>query len=305
MLTLEDTTARCRALADSTRVRLMALVRAHTLSVSEIAHVTQLPQPRVSSHLKVLREAGLVVPRRVGGSAFYQPTEGCEVVRAVLKAAQDPLLSQDRARAIEVVQARRSSRGWGDGVAGRMARSYSPGRTWESLARGLAVLANPGRVLDVASGDGAVAEILAPLSREVVCLDANPRVVDLGRERMGHVKNLRFVLGDMHELPFPDASFDTVLLMGALPHTAQPREALSEAARVLAPGGRLAVSTLRTHAHRSTAQEYDHLSEGMESSELAEILESLDLHLRFCEQTSRERRAPHFEVITAAAEKPL
>ncbi len=303
MLTLDNTTARCKALSDATRVRLMALVRAHTLSVSEIADVTQLPQPRISSHLKVLREVDLVVPRRIGGSAFYQPTDTCQVVNAVLACAKDPLLEQDRLRAIDVVNKRSASTTWGDGVAGRMARSYSPGRTWESLARGLAVLANPGRVLDVASGDGAVAEILAPLANHVVCLDASPKVVDSGRERLGHIPNLRFVLGDMHQLPFPDQSFDTVLLMGALPHTPMPRQALEEAARVLAIGGRMAVSTLRTHPHHAAAQTFDHQHFGWEVEELSSTLSELGLSPRFCAITSQEKRPPHYEVITAAAEK--
>ena len=187
------------------------MLAADPLTVAELTRITRLPQPRISTHLKKLKEAGLVLNRRSGGSTFYSRQQPPEPVAALLKASldglSDPLLAEDRKRARQVVLARAGG-GWVDRVAGDMARHYSPGRTWESLARGFAGLGRLGRVLDVACGDGSLAGLIAHRCDQLSCLDINEGVLDKARQSLGRFEQVRFVTGDMHDLPFPETIQD-------------------------------------------------------------------------------------------------
>lgn len=298
-----------RALADPTRVRLLALLARTPLSVSELAAVTQLAQPRVSTHLGRLRDAGLVHAHRDGQGSLYRTAdeawspEAAAVVRAVLAAAADPLLAQDAARAEEVLAAREGQGTWADAVAGQMARHYSPGRTWEAVARGLVGLSRLGRVVDIASGDGAVAELLAPHAASVTCVDISPRVVSLAHARLIGVAGLSVVQGDMHDLPFPDQAFDHALMLASLCYSDRPALALAEAARVLVPGGRLVAVTLHHHAHKAEVARYDHANLGFTPGELSRLAIAAGLSVTLCAVTGRERRAPQHQVLTLHAHK--
>lgn len=302
MSDLQATTELCRLLGDPTRVRLLSLLASEELTVAELTEVTGLGQSRVSTHLGLLREAGLLVARRAGASTFYRLHEAMpdEASRmwAALQPLADPLLDQDLLRARSVVASRHGDEPWADTVAGRMARHYSPGRTWESAARGIAGLVRIGRLLDVASGDGALAELLAPRASSVTCLDASDKVVAVGKERLKHVSNLSFVQGDMHDLPFPAGSFDAALLMSALDYAADPDKVLEEVARVLAPGGAVVGATLGAHRHEGIVAAYNHVQLGFEPNALRSRLKAAGFRVDLCATTSRERRPPHFEVVT-------
>src|SRR5210317_1152300 len=214
-----------RLLSDSTRLRLLLLLDREELSVAELAAITQLAQPRVSTHLSKLKEAGLVSDRRDGVFVYYRIASAIsdpgleEVWQLLRRNTDDPLIQQDLARIAEILHRRSGAGTWADSVAGDMERHYSPGRTWEATARGLVHLLDPGDVLDVASGDGVLAELLAPSAASIVCLDISERVAEAGRRRLKSFRNVTFEIGDMHALPFDDASFDTVLLMHALTYT--------------------------------------------------------------------------------------
>lgn len=307
MLDLHDSSDLLRVLGDPTRVRLLHVLAGDELTVAELTRATRLPQSRVSTHLGRLREAGLVRDRRSGPSCFYAINESGmtddsrRLWSALRDSTDDALLREDAARAREIVSARGES--WADSVAGQMERHYSPGRTWETALRGLLGLVRLGDVLDVASGDGAIAELLAPRARSVTCLDSSPRVVEAGRERLRHLASVGFRLGDMHALPFPEGCFDQVLLMHALSYSEDPDRALAEAARVLRPGGALVGVTLASHAHESAARQYGHVQLGFEPKQLRDRLERLDLDVALCDVTSREQRPPHFEVITVHARR--
>jgi len=308
---LATSTDLCRLLGDPTRVRLLSLLGEEELTVAELVKVTRLPQPRVSTHLRKLREGGMVRDRRVGNFAFYalntsgMPQAAARLWGELSGSTDDPLLAQDRDRAREVVRARAEGEVWADSVAGAMERHYAPGRTWESLARSLPGLARLGRVLDVASGDGAVAELIACRSQAVTCLDISEKVVAAGRERMSRagesLAHVRFVRGDMHALPFEDASYDAALLLNALSYTERPGRVLAEVARVLQPGAPLVGIALREHAHREAVRPYNHLNCGFEPAALCALLERAGFRVDACAVTGRERRAPHFEIITLHA----
>jgi SAM-dependent methyltransferase len=298
-----------KTLADPTRVRLLALLESEELTVAELSAITRLAQPRVSTHLARLKEAGLVRDRRAGVSAYYRFDDAAldgprrALWQTVSLGSDDPLLRQDAERVPAVLAARAADANWADSVAGDMERHYSPGRTWEALARTALPLLEPGDVLDIASGDGVLAELLAPHAGRYVCVDASPRVVAAAAERLRAHRNVEVREGDMHALPFDDASFDLVVLMHALTYAARPAQAVAEAARVLRPGGRLLLSSLASHQHKAVVDAYGHVNLGFSHRDLRRFVEKAGLALQSAETVTREKRPPHFEVVSLMARK--
>lgn len=299
-----------RLLADPTRVRLLLLLDYEELSVAELAAITQLAQPRVSTHLSRLREAGLVADRRDGVFVYYRiaqqpPTAPLEELWQLLRhRTQDPLIRQDRKRVGQVLSQRRGEGTWADSVAGDMERHYSPGRTWEATARGMVHLLDPGDVLDVASGDGVLAELLAPRARSITCLDISERVVEAGRRRLERFEHVTFEIGDMHALPVAEAGFDTVLLMHALTYTERPAAVFSEGARVLRPGGKLLAVTLQKHSHAKAVAPFNHLNLGFTRAQLETLAADAGLDVLACTVSAVEKRTPNFSVLALCAIKP-
>jgi SAM-dependent methyltransferase len=297
-------------IGEPTRVRLMALLAAHELTVAEIVAVTQLAQSSVSTHLGKLREAGVVRDRRAGASTFYALNDGAmpasarKVWELVHGEVRDALLEDDRERADKIVRGRDRASAWPDAVAGEMERHWSPGRTWESLARAVVGLVQLGDVLDVGCGDGTVAQLLASRARSWTCVDRNERVLGAARERLSRAKNVRFVAADAHELPSRDASFDTALALHVLTQLESPARALAHAARVLRPGGDLVVVTLDAHDHAATTAAYGDVHRGFAPGSLRRLLTRAGLEVHSCDVTSRDARPPCFRVVTAFATKP-
>ena len=307
---LEAWSTRLKVFADATRVRLLALLAREELTVAELSAITQLAQPRVSTHLAKLKEAGLARDRRAGVSAYYRFDEDNldsvqrELWRSLRDGSDDPLLRQDAERVANVLANRAADQNWADSVAGDMERHYSPGRTWEALARTALPLLETGDVLDIASGDGVLAELLSPHARRYVCIDTSTRVVAAAGERLRRFPNVEVREGDMHALPFKDGSFDLVVLMHALTYSAKPAQAVAEAARVLRRGGRLLLSSLGKHEHKSVVEAYGHVNLGFSEKELRKFAEKAGLEIANAETVTRERRPPHFEVISLTAVKP-
>ena len=306
---LEGWSNRLKVFADATRVRLLALLEGEELTVAELSAITQLAQPRVSTHLAKLKEAGLVRDRRAGVSAYYRFDEAAldpaqrALWHAIGNGSDDPLLRQDAARVPAVLATRAADQNWADSVAGDMERHYSPGRTWEALARTALPLLEPGDVLDIASGDGVLAELLAPHASRYVCIDTSPRVVAAAAERLRRFDNVEVREGDMHALPCADASFDLVVLMHALTYAARPAQAVAEAARVLRPGGQLLLSSLARHGHQGAVEAFGHVNLGFAAKDLRRFVEKAGLRVESLETVTRERRPPHFEVISLIGHK--
>jgi ubiquinone/menaquinone biosynthesis C-methylase UbiE/DNA-binding transcriptional ArsR family regulator len=306
---LDAWSACLHTLADPTRVRLLALLEREELTVAELASITRLAQPRVSTHLSKLKEAELVLDRRSGVSAYYRFNEenldpGEKRLWETLRdSTDDPLLRQDAERLPTVLSARANNQNWADSVAGDMERHYSPGRTWEALARSALPLLAPGDVLDIASGDGVLAELLAPHSKKYICLDSSSKVVIAASERLRKLPHVEVIEGDMQALPFDNARFDLVLLMHALTYADKPALSIFEAGRVLKKNGRLLLSSLAKHEHRAVVTPYGHVNLGFTEKELRKFAEKAGLEVLHCEAVTREKRPPHFDVITLLAKK--
>jgi ArsR family transcriptional regulator len=294
---------------DPTRVRLVTLLARQPLTVADLTAVTRLPQSRVSTHLGRLKDAGVLRDRREGSSTVYALNDGAmpDEVRRVWTLLDgevaDATLRTDRARCEEMLKARERDLPWPDALAGEMERHYSPGRTWDALTRALVGLLRLGDVLDGGAGDGAIAQLVAPRARSYTLLDRSDRMLAAARERLAKAANVRFLPGDLHDVPAPDASFDQVLLLNVLPYAERPAVVVAEVARVLRPGGTLAVVTIDEHAHAELTAQYGHVQPGFRPATLRRFLQKAGLAVERCEITSRERREPHLNVVTALAHK--
>lgn len=308
-MNLEDSTQLCRLFADGTRLRLLLLLEEQALSVAELTRITELAQSRVSTHLGKLRDAGLVVDKRSGTSVLYQlntkdtPDSTRELWQTLRQHLDESELERDREQMREILRQRSHHQTWADSVAGRMKNQYSPGRTWEATTRALMQLLQLGDVLDIASGDGLLAQLLSQHAKQVTCLDTSDAVVKAGRRQLAGCSNVEFHQGDMHALPFGDSSFDTVFLMHALTYTQQPELVFKEAARVLRPQGKLILATLKQHVHQATVAEYDHVNHGYSLDQLKKLCNQTGLKLTESGEL-KEARPPYFEVLTAQAERP-
>ena len=293
-------------LADESRMRLCALLREKELCVTDLVKVTGIAQSRVSTHLGRLREAGFVRDRRNGPQSFYalEPGSLPVAVRACLEEAVssgDPTLESDRKRLKELESDRRG--GGADALSDDLERDYSPGRTWQSLASGIAALLQLGDVLDVGSGDGAAAATIAPYCRALTCIDTNPRLIEAARARLARHDNVRVQVADAHELPFADASFDAVMVFHTLTYAERPPRVLSECARVLRPGGRLVVLCLDEHRQSEVTSRYGERHPGFSPRAVRGMLTRTGLTVLSARVASREIRRPHLQVVLAVAEK--
>ena len=124
------------------------------------------------------------------------------------------------------------------------------------------------------------------------------------RTRLAKSPNVRYLHGDLHQIPAPAASFDQVLLLNVLPYAERPPAALTEITRVLRPGGTVAIVTIDEHAHGELGSQYGHVQPGFRPATLRRLLHKAGLVVERCEVTSRERREPHLNVVTALAHRP-
>ena len=307
-MSLAHTVETLSLLGDESRIRLCALLGERELCVNDLVRVTGISQSRVSTHLGRLREAGLVQDRRQGTQIFYGlATVGLSAsLKAMLDEAissPDPTLASDHKRLLELEAERRG--GLPESVSDDLERDYSPGRTWQSLAAGIAALLRLGDVLDVGSGDGAAAGALAPYCRSLTCIDTNPRMIDAAKERLAKLANgeLRAQVADVHELPFAAAAFDTVLMFHTLTYAEQPARALEECARVLRPGGRLVLLCLDQHQQHEVTARYGERHPGFSPRAVRRLLSGAGLIVVSSDVACREARKPHLQVVLAIADK--
>jgi ArsR family transcriptional regulator len=246
-----------RLLGDEVRLRLLRILagRHGRLNVTELTAVLGIAQSGVSRHLRLLKEAGLVVEERGGGFCFYRLSPALvdggygglwpALQTQFAEAAHTPAVRADDARLQEVLRLRKEN----FTVHGTSHAQLVPGRSWAAWSRALGLLLPELDVADIACGDGYISVEAARWAKRVVGIDRSPEVLKRARalaERRG-VKNISWKRGDMERLPVEDASVDVALLSQALHHAAEPKRALAEAVRILRPGGRLLVLDLREH----------------------------------------------------------
>lgn len=294
-------------LGDENRLRLCALLSERELCVSELVRATGLPQSRVSTHLGRMRDAGVLRHRRSGTQTFYGlASEGLSgPVRDLLDevfASSDYALQADRER-LEALDAERRE-GLPESVILELDRDYSPGRTWQSLALGHAALLRLGDVLDVGSGDGAAASVVAPFCRSLTCVDTDTRAIGAASERLARHPHVSAQVADVHSLPFEAERFDDVLVLHTLTYAEHPERAVKECARVLRPGGRLVLLCLDRHEPGELSAHYGLRHPGFAPEQLRRLLSRAGLSVSEAEVACREAKKPHLRVVRAVASKP-
>jgi SAM-dependent methyltransferase len=301
---LNDSVNSLKAAADPTRLRLLALMAAGEATVGELQEVLEQSQPRVSRHLKILGKAGLADRFRDGHSVYYRlPADSsARAFIAVLIGRMPPgeaLLDADRTRMV-AVRGARARKAWSErAVLVESGKASIPGLTaTDDLAVAFAEVPGEfGDLLDIGSGTGAVLCHLAPRATNSTGVDISPamRVVARTRVRAAGIASCTLRQGDMHQLPFADASFDTVLLDQVLSLTDKPRFAIAEAARVLRREGRLIV--LDRFGPVQSNLSAGHGLDGLAENSLAVML--AEVGLRAGRRRDLAGRLPGFALLTA------
>lgn len=301
-----------RALADPTRLRLLALLERDELSVHELQEVTRLRQSRISTHLGLLVEAGLLASRREGKRVFYRRrgemgADQRELLAVALRGARaEPGHAADLVNLRRVLQLRQDqARVFFNQVAGRFDRSYGPGRSWQALGQLLLRMLPSLVVADLGSGEGLVAELLARRCRRVIAVDNSEKIVAFGaaKARKNGIRNLEFRCGDLEDPPIPAESVDVVILSQALHHAADPGRALAAAHRRLRPGGQVLILDLLRHTFSTARELYGDHWLGFAESDLERWLESAGFHAIEITVVAREEQPPHFETVLAVGHR--
>ncbi|MDP1569714.1 MAG: metalloregulator ArsR/SmtB family transcription factor [Vicinamibacterales bacterium] len=302
-----------RLLGDDARLRLLRALARDRFNVTELTGILGLAQSGVSRHLGLLRDAGLVVEERDGLFAYYRlsPALAAEApLWAMLqaefeKAAGTPAAREDEARLQEVLRLRRENFARHAGPDTRDGRQLVPGRSWAAWSRALGLLLPPLDVADIGCGEGYLTIETARWARRVVAIDRSAEVLARAKQLAARRKrsNITWKKGTLEKLPLPDASVDVALLSQALHHAPDPARALTEAARILRPGGRVLILDLRAHDQPWVRDKLGDRWQGFSDAELQTLLTSAGLE-QITVAVGARRTGDPFTVLVAAATKP-
>lgn len=269
-----------RAAAEPTRLRLMALCAEGELTVSELVQILGQSQPRVSRHLKLLCDAGLLDRLPEGGWVFYRLAEGGKANGLVRQIADmipkaDAQLSRDRDGLIAVRAARAARAGeYFAANAERWDEIRSLHVDDAEVEKRLLALLPPaeikGELLDIGTGTGRVLELFGRRGVKGIGIDSSVDMLRVARANLAkaNLPNAYVRQGDMYRLPWDEPAFGAVVIHQVLHFADDPAAVLAEAARVLAPGGRLAVIDFAPHAQDELRQRHAHRRLGFADSEI-------------------------------------
>lgn len=289
-----------RALADPTRLRIVLLIRRLELSVGELVQILGQSQPRVSRHIRILDEADIAKRSKEGSWVFLKP--GPELASGRLEPlflnidrSEVRVLQRDLAK-LDQVRAARS-----DMAAGYFADHAGE---WDSLRSlhvaesevenaisGVLATFRLGRVLDVGTGTGRMMELFSKTAEYFVAIDSNTEMLRLARAKLAGMSaaaatKVEIMLGDFNALPLTNESFDTVIFHQVLHYAQHPERAIAEAARVLAPSGRLMIIDFAAHDSEELRTVHAHARLGFEDDLIARTFVANNIHL--AHQTSLE-----------------
>jgi ArsR family transcriptional regulator len=273
-----------RASAEPTRLRILALAARGSFCVMEFTDILGQSQPRLSRHLRLLGDTGLLERVREGANVWFalppEESDAGALVRTILARLpeDDPVLAADRRQAARVLAERAR-------IASESFRRK--GADWDEMRaldlpaaaveRALLDLFSPGsvgRLLDIGTGTGRLLELLAPRITSGLGIDASRAMLALARARLAGpgFTHCAVRLADMYRLPLPDGGVDAVVMQMVLHYAEDPATALAEAARVLRPGGRLLIVDLAEHESRDCLQRLAHRWPGFSDARMQELL---------------------------------
>jgi len=300
-----------RAIAEPTRLRLVALCRTGDLTVTDICRILGQSQPRISRHLRLLVDAGVLEKIPEGSCVFHRLTRtgvGAEVARQIssILPENEDSLCHDQSRLAQIRHEREAK-----------ASEYfnENAHQWDSLrtmhvddteveTELLAMLGDDrvGDVLDIGTGTGRMLEVLAPRCSQAEGIDTSRSMLGIARARLDKLalENCRVRQGDMYELPFDGESFDTILFHQVLHYADDPEFAVTEAVRVLRPGGRLLITDFEPHDVEELRHKHAHRRLGFPAEEVEGWLSKALLR----QQSHRTLKGDPLTVSLWMAEKP-
>jgi ubiquinone/menaquinone biosynthesis C-methylase UbiE/DNA-binding transcriptional ArsR family regulator len=301
-----------RALSDPTRLRIVALLERNELSVNELQEITRMGQSRISTHLGLLQESGLLESRRMGKRTFYKiaasaDPNAAEFIQLAVRGAKElPENTPDQLNLKRVVLRRtQEAQLYFNQVAGRFDRSYGPGRSWQAFGQLLLRVMPPLIVADLGAGEGLLGELLARRAKKVIAVDNSEKMVAFGanKARKNKIKNLEFRLGDLDAPPIEPASVDVVILSQALHHAADPPQCIASVHGILRPGGQILILDLLRHNFEQARELYGDRWLGFAESDLQTWLETAGFKKIEVSIVAREEQPPHFQTVLAVGEK--
>ncbi|HTQ50173.1 MAG TPA: metalloregulator ArsR/SmtB family transcription factor [Candidatus Acidoferrales bacterium] len=301
-----------RALSDPTRLRMVALLERDELSVNELQEVTRLGQSRISTHLGLLQDAGLLQSRREGKRTFYRPNPQAddatrELIPLAIRGAKElPEYDGDQINLKRILARRREqAQMYFNQIAGRFDRVYGPGRSWQAFGHLLLRILPPLVVADLGAGEGLLSELLARRCKKVIAVDNSEKMVSFGaaKAKKNGLKNLEFRLGDLQNPPIEPSSVDLVILSQALHHAELPAMAIAAAHKILRPHGQIMILDLLRHNFEKAHELYGDRWPGFAESDLHRWLEDAGFKKIEISVVAHEEQPPHFQTLLAGAEK--
>jgi ArsR family transcriptional regulator len=279
---MERLLASLRAAAEPTRLRLLALAERGAFCVSEFTEILWQSQPRLSRHLKLLCDCGLLDRVREGANVWFALPHGQAgaLARDLVDRLpdNDPIMEADRRQAARVLAERaraasesfrRQGADWDE-----MRALDLPAQAVEDALLSLVTDQDAGRLLDIGTGTGRVLELLAHQISQGIGVDASKAMLALARSRLARadLTHCSVRLADMYRLPLQEQTFDIAVLQMVLHYAEDPQGVLAEAARVLCPGGRLLIVDLAHHERRDLLNKLAHRWPGFDDAAMNTLL---------------------------------
>jgi SAM-dependent methyltransferase len=305
-----------KLLGDDARLRILRLLSAERLNVSELTGILGIAQSGVSRHLGLLKDAGLVQEEREAGFTYVKPapalgdaTNGLAPLAAFLKAEFAEAAHSETGRAddarLEEVRRLRKENFEAHAGPDTNERQLVPGRSWAAWSRALGHLLPPLRVADIGCGEGYLTIEASRWASRVIAVDRSEVVLKKARAlaTRRRVRNVIWKRGELDRLPLKDGSVDVALLSQALHHAPDPARALAEAARIVVPGGRVLVLDLREHEETWVRNRLGDRWLGFSDDTVTRLLKAAGLtDVRV--SVGARRTGDPFTVIVASGQKP-
>lgn len=289
-MTTEQLLSRLKAAGESTRLRLLVLLAAGELNVKDLTRILGQSQPRISRHLKLLTEAGLIERYQEGSWVFFRLARSGgsgELVRSIVKSLNpgDADLERDRARAQAVMQERAATaQAYFKEHAGEWDVIRSLHVAEDEVEQAILEALGPGpfdTLVDLGTGTGRILELFADRAKRAVGVDINRDMLAYARAKLeaAGLDNCQVRQGDLFSLNFADGEVDAVVLHQVLHYLDDPAGALREAARILAPGGRILIVDFAPHELEFLRENHAHRRLGLELEQVADWVVSSGLKL--------------------------
>jgi len=277
-----------RAAGEPTRLRLLALCAHGELSVSELTQILAQSQPRVSRHLKLLVEAGLLLRFREGAHAFYRIAERGEAAHLArtlvdLLPEQDAELNRDLARLDQIRQRRteiaetyfrENAADWNLIRALHVPEDQVESRLLEVIGPDTF-----GSFVDIGTGTGRILSLLASQAKRGIGIDKSAEMLAIARAQIenANLKHLQVRKGDMYSMPVEDNSVDLATLHLVLHYSHEPARVIAEATRTLRQGGRLIIVDFAPHQEEQLRSEHKHQRMGFSDQEIRDAMSTAGL----------------------------